>query len=141
MSACDIIEQWDEAAFSGEGGRLDLIGDLVNETMETYGFETVPVAEWPGLMDTEYVPAKWDPDTKTIYFDPDYLASGELSSDEAVNLAIHESIHAMDELEDGELQVTEGQVAATAFSMYKNAVGDCQSEPPESGAGSDTGGW
>jgi len=149
MSVCDLIENWDETAFSGEGGRLDQIQDIVNEIMESYGFEGVDVVEMPGLMDSDAVAAMYDPssvngsDIGMIYVDPDYLAGNEITAKEAVYLAIHESIHAMDAQEDGELDIGELDVVGTAFGMTGDATDDCDSEPPESRGddGGDTGGW
>jgi Zn-dependent membrane protease YugP len=140
VSACDVIEKWDETAYSGEGGRLDQLGDIVKETMESYGFDGVDVQEESGLMDDEGVPARYDPDDNTIYFDPDYLAGDSITPDEGVYLAMHEAIHAMDYLEDRELDVGEAEVASIAFGMSGEATDDCQSLPDSSGT-TDTGGW
>jgi hypothetical protein len=88
------------------------------------------------------VPARYDPDSNTIYFDADYLAGDEISPDEAVYLGIHEAIHAMDALEDGSIDVPESAVAAAAYHLAQNETDDCQSEEPESsGGGGNTGDW
>jgi hypothetical protein len=87
------------------------------------------------------VPARYDPDSNTIYFDSEYLAGEDITPDEAVYLGIHEAIHAMDALEDGSLDVGESAVASAAFALARDDTDDCQSEEPESGAGGDTGGW
>jgi len=142
MTGCDVIEHWDDTDYSGPGGRLDQIDQLIQGFMETYGFDGTEVGEQAGLMDDEGVPAWYDPDSNTIFFDPDYLAGDSITPNEAVYLAIHESIHAMDILEDGSLDVTETAVAAAAFNLAQNETDDCQSEEPDSsGGGGNTGGW
>lgn len=142
MSGCDVIENWDDTAFSGPGGRLDQLEGLVDEFMGRYGFDGSNVQEQPGLMDDEGVPARYDPGSNTIFFDSDYLAGDQVTPDEAVYLAYHESIHAMDALEDGGIDVGEAATAASAFELARDDTDDCQSEEPESGGGTgDTGGW
>ena len=140
-TGCDIIEDWEDTDYSGPGGRFEQLSDFIDSFMERYGFAS-EVAEQPGLMDDEGVPAHYDPDSNTIFLDPDYFASEDISPDEAINLAIHESIHAMDVLEDGSLDVPEGEVARAAFHLGQNETDDCESVEPTSGAGNgNTGGW
>jgi hypothetical protein len=140
-TGCDIIADWNDSAHSGEGGRLDQLDGLIQDFMHEYGFGGAEVGELPGLFEDEGVPAKYDPDSNTIFFDPDYLAGDSITPDEAVYLGIHEAIHAMDVLEDGGLDVGESAVAAAAFGLAADQTDECQSEEPESGAGGDTGEW
>ena len=142
MNGCDVIEDWDDTEFSGPGGRLGQLEGLIDEFMGRYGFAGSDVMEQHGLMDDEGVPARYDPDSNTIYFDADYLAGSDITPDEAVYLAYHESIHAMDALEDGGIDVGEAAVAKAAYELARNDTDDCESEEPESGGDTgDTGGW
>jgi len=142
MSGCDVIEYWNDTAFSGPGGRLDQLDQLIQEFMGSYGFDGAEVREQAGLMNDEGVPARYDPDSNSIFFDSDYLAGDSITPDEAVNLAIHEALHAMDALEDGGLDVTEGDVATAAFYMGLSETDDCECVQPDSnGDGGNTGDW
>ena len=80
MSGCDIIEDWNESDHSGPGGRLEQLDEMIQEFMASYGFGGAEVGEQSGLMEDEGVPARYDPDSNTIYFDADYLAGDEITT-------------------------------------------------------------
>ena len=133
MGICDILDGWDDAG--GNSERFEGLRDFVNELLGSWGFDppnwsdqTHPDQEGPGM---------YDKDTNTIHLDPDFISDADAS--DAVNVAIHEGIHAgIDQAgwDDLSAATEEWEAASLGIGVGTDLAEGCE-DPTESGAPSD----
>jgi len=83
---CDFLDGWD----SSDPQHFHELGDYVNQQLQDWGFDPVNIAVEPNP-DFPESPAVYDRESDTIYLNPDSL---DMASSSAVDLALHEGLHA-----------------------------------------------
>lgn len=128
MGICDLLDGWDQGPNSQQ---FEDVRDFVNDLLESWGFDA---PEWSDQMPNGYedVPGAYTSDDGTVHLNPDIFFG---DAEDAIQVAIHEGLHAaMDQL-DWNLPDTEEEW--TAASVGLGVGGDlaegCQ-EPTESGS-------
>ena len=89
MGICDTLDDWDDIGPSSE--RFTELRDFVNELLSEWGFDPPDWSDQPHP-EQDGAPGMYDSDTGTIHLDPDFL--GDADASDAVNVAIHEGLHA-----------------------------------------------
>lgn len=137
MGICDTLDAWDAIGPSSE--RFTELRDFVNDLLTGWGFDA---PNWSDQTHPEQdgAPGVYDSSTDTIHLDPDFLSEAEAM--DAVNVAIHEGLHAGFERLGWELGDIEEEWMAASLGM---GVGEDLAEgcrdPTASGAPSDMPGY
>ena len=133
MGICDTLDDWD--AIGPSSLRFTELRDFVNDLLNEWGFEE---ANWsnqplPGFEDS---PAVYDSQTKTIHLNPDFFSDAD--AQDAVNVAIHEGLHAAIDQAGWEMTdfAEEWEAASLGLGIAEDLAEGCKN-PTESGAPSD----
>lgn len=132
MGICDTLEDWDDIGPSSE--RFTELQDFVNDLLEQWGFDAPNWQDHAGP-DQESV-AMYRKDDDTIYIDPEWLADAGAS--DAVNVVIHEGLHAAIDQAGWDLSVAaeEWEAASLGIGVGEDLAEACKN-PTESGAPED----
>lgn len=130
MGICDTLATWDDIGPSSE--RFTELRDFVNDLLTEWGFDAPewsdqkgPGQEGPGMYDDG-----------TIYLDPDFLSDADGA--DAVNVAIHEGLHAGIDQAGWDISgfAEEWEAMSLGIGVGQDLFEGCDN-PTESGAPSD----
>jgi hypothetical protein len=127
VGICDILDGWDEGPNSEQ---FTDVRDFVNDLLDSWGFDAPNWSDQmpPGYEDSAGV---YTSDDNTVHLNPD-IFSGD--AEDAVNVAIHEGLHAaMDQL-DWDLADAEEEWTAASLGLGVGAdlAEECE-DPTDSG--------
>ena len=133
MGICDTLDDWEDIGPSSE--RFTELRDFVNDLMEKWGFDEPNWSDQP-RPDQDGAPGVYDSETNTIHLDPDFLA--EADAWDAVNVAIHEGLHAGIDQAGWDMPdaAEEWEAASLGLGVGQDLAEGCKN-PTESGAPSD----
>ncbi|WP_157619886.1 hypothetical protein [Saccharothrix sp. NRRL B-16348] len=128
MGICDLLDGWDEGPNSAQFGD---IRDFVNDLLESWGFDT---PQWSDQMPTGYEdsPAVYTSQDNTIHLNPDIFYG---DAEDAVNIAVHEGLHAAMHQLDWNLRDAEEEwtAASVGLGVAEDLAEGCK-ESTESGS-------
>lgn len=133
MGICDTLDDWDDIGPSSE--RFTELRDFVDDLLSEWGFDPPNWSDQPHP-EQDGAPGMYDSRTRTIHLDPDFL--GNASASDAVNVAIHEGLHAGIDQAGWDLSnaAEEWEAASLGIGVGQDLNEGCKN-PTESGAPGD----
>jgi hypothetical protein len=131
VGICDILDGWDDGPSSDD---FEALRDFVNELLESWGFDA---PEWSDQMPDGYEDSAgvYTSDDGTVHLNPD-IFSGDAA--DAVNVAIHEGLHAAMDQMDWEMSGAEEEWTAGSLGLGVGAdLAEGCEDPTDSGGPSD----